>query len=466
MLRYACPKARVQRAPAPLKELVMRGRLLILLALLAGAGCQDSDSDADFARNSGSSGTGDLPAPGSSVNTSGAGGGGSAEESDDGEAAPVLSGPASTTPSGGGPGGVGGGSPGGFAGGGVVGGFAGGVAGGSVGGASVGASAPIDTSSFGGGVMATTGGTTGGSTMSNVQQAGQLTAGAWDDNLNFERFSEFRKKFYDKQTPGLLPFSAADFAAAHAQFEDGPSAHTQLDIALVIDTTGSMGDEIGYLQREFISLSSAIEAAYPQAEQRWALVVYRDQGDEYLTRQFDFAEDLETFRQRLAQQGANGGGDFPEAPEAAFEVMNQFSWRSAETVSRLAFWVADAPHHTGQAGTLAQGIRTAQEQGIHVYPVASSGIDEFTELGMRSAAQLTGGRYLFLTNDSGIGGDHKEPSIPCYFVTLLRDAILRMVDIEMSGEYHEPAAAEVIRRGGNPQDGACELESGNTVYVY
>jgi hypothetical protein len=436
----------------------MRSRLLVLLVLLAGAGCQDSDSSAkDFPR--GETSEVQTPAPGVNTNLAGAGGS-AAEESSSGEAAPV---PAPATPGGGGPGG-----------GGVVGGFAGGVgavAGGGVGG-SIGASSfgsTVDTGSLAGGA-ATTGGlgvpSTGGPAISNVPQAGQLTAGAWDDNLNFERFSEFRKKLYDKQSAGLLPFSAAEFAAAHTLFEDGPSAHAQLDVALVIDTTGSMGDEIGYLQREFISLSSAIEAAYPQAEQRWALVVYRDRGDEYVTRQFDFADDPETFRQRLAEQEANGGGDFPEAPEAAFEVMNQFSWRSAETVSRLAFWVADAPHHTDQAEKLAQGIRTAQEQGIHVYPVASSGIDEFTELGMRSAAQLTGGRYLFLTNDSGIGGDHKEPSIPCYFVTLLRDAILRMVDIEMSGEYREPAADDVLRKGGDPQDGACRLESGNVVYVY
>jgi hypothetical protein len=79
---------------------------------------------------------------------------------------------------------------------------------------------------------------------------------------------------------------------------------------------------------------------------------------------------------------------------------------------------------------------------------------------MRSSAQLTGGRYLFLTNDSGIGGDHKEPSIPCYFVTKLTDAITRMVDIELSGLYREPEKSQVIRTGGNPQDGACKLASG------
>ncbi len=85
---------------------------------------------------------------------------------------------------------------------------------------------------------------------------------------------------------------------------------------------------------------------------------------------------------------------------------------------------------------------------------------------MRTAAQLTLGRYIFLTNDSGVGDSHKEPSIPCYFVTRLDAAIARMVDIELTGTYREPAPAEVIRTGGNPQNGACKLESGTEVTIF
>jgi hypothetical protein len=128
--------------------------------------------------------------------------------------------------------------------------------------------------------------------------------------------------------------------------------------------------------------------------------------------------------------------------------------------------VADAPHHGDNAGAMSDAIRGARELDIHVYPVASSGVDDLVELSMRSSAQLTGGRYLFLTDDSGIGGAHKEPTIPCYFVTKLDDAILRMVDIEMTGAYREPDASEIIRTGGDPQDGACTLESGDEVLAF
>jgi hypothetical protein len=299
----------------------------------------------------------------------------------------------------------------------------------------------------------------------NGLQPGTLTAGAWDDSQNLERFLEYKSELESNQVAGMPLFEEEahrDAAARAAQ----PLAHTTLDIALVIDTTGSMGDELAYLQTEFDALSSAIEAQYPQAEQRWALVLYRDEGDEYVTRTFDFEAAGAAFRDRLGAQSAGGGGDYPEAPDAALAAMNQLSWRSDPTTARLAFWVGDAPHHIDRAGALAAAVEVAASQDVHLYPVASSGVDELTEYAMRSAAQLTLGRYLFLTDDSGVGGEHKEPTIPCYFVTRLDAAIVRMVDIEMSGVYHEPAAAEVIRSGGDPADGACRLESGQTVLVF
>jgi hypothetical protein len=100
---------------------------------------------------------------------------------------------------------------------------------------------------------------------------------------------------------------------------------------------------------------------------------------------------------------------------------------------------------------MADALRDTHDVGVHIYAVAASGVDELTEDTMRSAAELTGGRYLFLTNDSGVGGAHKEPEIPCYFATHLDDAILRMVDIELtvsiaSRPRARSSAPEAIRR--------------------
>lgn len=295
--------------------------------------------------------------------------------------------------------------------------------------------------------------------------AGTLTAGAWDDNRNFAHFQAFRTTVRG-QVSGAPPFSDDEVGEAHALFEQDATARTNLEVSLVIDTTGSMGDEMRYLKAEYVALTSAIAERFPDASQRWSLVVYRDEGDMYVTQSFDFQTDVQGFRTLLDRQDAGGGGDFPEAPEQALARMSELSWSTDADTARIAFWVADAPHHDRNAEAMAQAVRTAQAKGIHVYPVASSGIDSLMELTMRMAAQLTGGRYLFLTDDSGVGGAHAEPTIPCYFVTKLNDAVLRMVEIELSGVYREPAADEIIRTGGNPEHGACTLESGETVNAY
>ena len=291
--------------------------------------------------------------------------------------------------------------------------------------------------------------------------ASVLTAGAWDDNLNYPIFDLYRWANAD-----ALPFTEAEHEAAQQRFGGARDAHTQLDVALVIDTTGSMADELSYLQTELDSIATRVTAAYPDAETRWALIVYRDEGDEYVTRVFDFTG-LDEMRASLRAQSAGGGGDYPEASHAALRDMTNLEWREHDAVARLAFWIADAPHHEQAEVEWAAALRSAAQLDVHVYPIASSGIDAETELSMRSAAQLTGGRYLFLTDDSGIGGSHLEPPVPCFFVTHLDTAMLRAIDAEMTGEHELPSEEQIIRRTGDPDEaGACELQDGGTAFAF
>lgn len=294
-------------------------------------------------------------------------------------------------------------------------------------------------------------------------QAGRLTAGAWDDNRNFDAFSAYLAEHAQlRGQPGL---TAAERAAARDDFEGSRGAKGALDLALVIDTTGSMGDELGYLQVELDAISARIRDEFPDVAQRWALVVYRDEGDEYVTEKVDFTDDLAAFRRALEAQSAGGGGDFPEAADRGLAEAMELSWQSGP-VARLVFWIADAPHHDGDSGRVTEAIRAARQQDIRVYPVAASGVEDLAELTMRSAAQLSGGRYLFLTDDSGIGDSHKEPTIPCYFVTRLDQAMVRMTAIELSGVYREPAEDQVLRVGGNPENGRCVLPDGAELRVF
>lgn len=289
--------------------------------------------------------------------------------------------------------------------------------------------------------------------------AGTLTAGIWDDGLNFPLFATFR----DGQQQPLVDFSAAEQEAARS-ITRAPT--TALDLVLVIDTTGSMGDEIAWLQQEFRAIASDVATAHPGVPQRWALVRYRDQGDEYVVEHVDFTGDLPAFQQQLAALGAGGGGDFPEAPDQALQRAAQLSWSTGPDTARLVFWVADAPPHDERRAAFSQSVRSLRELGVHVYPVASSGIDERTEYAMRATAQLTLGRYVFITDDSGVGDSHLVPSIPCYVVTTLLHTVERAIDSELAGTRVEVDASQIIRTVGNPVDGQCALEGERTAFLF
>jgi hypothetical protein len=294
-------------------------------------------------------------------------------------------------------------------------------------------------------------------------QAGQLTAGVWDDNLNFDFFTKYTTQ--SASLPGLALFTAGERQAARDRALAPRTAKGELDILFLFDTTGSMGDELTYLKAETTGIVNTIKSKFPSITPRLALIVYRDQGDDYVTRKFDFTTDLVAYKASLDTQEVGGGGDYEEAVQEGLAAAGSLAWRTGD-VARLTFWIADAPHHTQHAQPTRAAIDVAAQKDIHLYPVAASGTDERMENTMRSAAQYTGGRYLFLTDDSGIGNAHKEPSIPCYRVTRFDKAMVRMVESEVTGTRIEPAESEVIRTVGSPVDGKCSLQGGEQVVIY
>ncbi|ATB33674.1 VWA domain-containing protein [Melittangium boletus] len=241
-------------------------------------------------------------------------------------------------------------------------------------------------------------------------------------------------------------------------------APRELDVAFVVDTTGSMGDELAYLKAEIQDIADSLGTHFPQVSVRYGLVLYRDEGDDYVARSFDFTSSLPTLRSRLEAQGADGGGDYPEAMERGLEEGVKLSWRTSNT-ARVLFLMADAPTHEPKHDAFLRAAQGARQAGIKVYPIAASGVADSAEFQMRQAAQLTRGRYLFLTNDSGVGNDHAEPHIPCYQVQLLKHLLVRTIGSELEGRRLPVSGSELVRSVGNPsQDGACTLQDGTVTY--
>ncbi len=230
---------------------------------------------------------------------------------------------------------------------------------------------------------------------------------------------------------------------------------TKLDLMLVVDTTGSMGDEINYLQAELRSIIGAISTKHRDLDIRVGFVFYRDIGDEYVTRTVTFDRDIGRVQGALARQNANGGGDYPEAMDQAMIRAVSQDWRPDAVKSLLL--VADAPPHDDKFGQTWLAAEAARAKRIHVTPVAASGVADKAEYAMRAMAAATQSRYLFLTDDSGVGNPHAPPAVDCYLVTRLDALVRRVIDSQISGRRIEPEKQEIIRSVGNYDAGKCIL---------
>jgi len=233
-----------------------------------------------------------------------------------------------------------------------------------------------------------------------------------------------------------------------------------LDLLLTIDATGSMGDEMRYLQSELKAIVSRVEENNPGIDIRTGLIVYRDKGDAYIVREIPFTDNIEEFREKLGAQTANGGGDTPEAMHTAMQTGLEMNWR--EDALKVNLLVADAPPHNQDIAATWDAGLVSRTKGIHIVPIAASGVDKTAEFLMRSMAQITGGRFLFLTDDSGIGNPHAEPSVDCYVVTRLDGLVTRVLSSLIKGERVEPEAGQVIRSVGNYRSGICAIDQQET----
>ena len=210
--------------------------------------------------------------------------------------------------------------------------------------------------------------------------------------------------------------------------KDAKHPKTTADIAFIVDATGSMSDEIRFLKSD---LNYIIDRAKFESNigLRTAALFYRDIGDSYLTRYDDFTDNVARTQEFVSRQSAGGGGDYPEAVHTALEAsLEKLSWDEAAR-ARIAFLILDAPAHYEEdiIKSLQNSIRLFAKKGIKLIPVAASGVDKKTEFMLRFFDLATGGTYVFLTDDSGIGNSHIKATVGNYQVESLAELMIRLI---------------------------------------
>ena len=232
--------------------------------------------------------------------------------------------------------------------------------------------------------------------------------------------------------PKLSPWNVQqeDTAVNFYILDKAKAAEKRADIAFIVDATGSMGDEIDFLKKDLVDILDRAKGGLGEIELRTGAVFYRDEQDEYVTKFSPFTDDYRKTIQYITMQYAHGGGDLPEAVHTALEAgLQNLAWNTSAR-ARIAFLVLDAPAHQDHQGvieSLQASIREYAKQGVKLIPVFCSSPSKECEFMCRFFAVLTGGTYVFLTDDSGVGGDHIEPSVGDFQVEPLNDLLVRLI---------------------------------------
>ena len=234
---------------------------------------------------------------------------------------------------------------------------------------------------------------------------------------------------YNGKVSTINKVSAFENGLNHQKLNISCQEVENVDVAFVVDATGSMGDEISFLQAEMSDVIFQSKQISNKLNFRFANVYYRDAGDSYVTKSMNFNRILTESDAFINEQHAGGGGDFPEAMDVGLDsAINNLSW-SESARARILFLVLDAPPHQGTEVNerLQRLILQAAEKGIRIVPIGASGIDKSTEYLMRTLALGTNGTYTFLTDHSGIGNSHIKPSTDNYEVETLHAILVRIL---------------------------------------
>jgi CarboxypepD_reg-like domain/von Willebrand factor type A domain/Secretion system C-terminal sorting domain len=211
------------------------------------------------------------------------------------------------------------------------------------------------------------------------------------------------------------------------ELKTGCTENNTVDIAFVVDATGSMADEIEFLKLELEDVLKNTFDKFSKLDLRASSVFYRDKGDEYVTRHMDFNSDLLKVLNFIKLQKSGGGGDTPEAVESALHTaLDSLSW-SENARTKLMFLILDAPPHKGTEAEMYALMEKASAKGVRVIPIVCSGADKGTEFLMRSIALATNGTYVFLTDNSGIGSNHLKPTTDVFNVEMLNNLLQRLI---------------------------------------
>ena len=181
-----------------------------------------------------------------------------------------------------------------------------------------------------------------------------------------------------------------------------------VEVAFVLDTTGSMGGLIEGAKAKIWSIANQIVLGKPRPKVRMALVPYRDKGDDFVTKVFPLTDNIDQVYSDLMKFSAGGGGDGPEnVNQGLYDAIHKLQWtpksQSGPNVVRIIYLVGDCPPHNEykDVPTYDKLAKAAIEKGIYVNTILCGNNGQARKI-WQEIARRAEGTFVAIRQDGGV----------------------------------------------------------------
>lgn len=214
-----------------------------------------------------------------------------------------------------------------------------------------------------------------------------------------------------------------------------------VDIAFIIDQTGSMQQEVNEVKNNVIEFTNRL--ASRGVDYRLALISFSDRIERYK----DFTEDVKTFISWIDEIKVGGGGDDNEnALEGLFEAT---SFKFRQSAQRIFILITDAMfHQKGDRGDGKTEFNTKSmidfmiRQNVKLFAITPPRIDEYLQM----TEATRGKRFNIIENFSSILDEFSESLTNLYAVKyrLTDEVPPEKMNVEIRNTKDEPVIKEEI----------------------
>ncbi len=195
---------------------------------------------------------------------------------------------------------------------------------------------------------------------------------------------------------GCSGLAAADEAAKKPQ----PRV---VEIALCLDTSGSMEGLIEAAREKLWKVVAELARAKPTPTLRVALLTYGGPGNSatgHVIVREDFTEDLDTLSETLFALRTNGGVEY--VGRVLHYALNDLSWSDRADSLRIAFVAGNESADQDRDRPFRKVVKRAVERKVRVNAVYCGGADDAVAAGWREVAALGKGKFASIDHNQKV----------------------------------------------------------------